>query len=74
MPMDQQRKFIHDLANSISILDANVARSLRDVKSNCPEMTETITRLEKASEYSQKSISILKEFREYVHSLIQQDP
>lgn len=70
MSLDEQRKYIHDLANSISVLEASVARALRDLKSQHPEMIDTITRLEKANEYSQKTIKTLREFREYVHSLI----
>jgi len=70
MSVDEQRKYIHDLANSISVLEASVARALRDLKSQHPEMTETIARLEKANEYSQKTITTLRAFREYVHSLI----
>lgn len=73
MNKDQERKYIHDLANSISVLEASVARALRDVKSHHPEMTDTIARLEKANEYSQKTIKTLREFREYVHSLISKE-
>jgi hypothetical protein len=64
MISDEHRKLIHDLANSLSVLDASVSRSLTLLLKNHPELVEEITRLKKADEFSKKSISILKQFRE----------
>jgi hypothetical protein len=68
MISDEHRKLIHDLANSLSVLDASLSRSLTLLLKNHPELVEEITRLKKADEFSKKSISILKQFREtYSH-------
>jgi hypothetical protein len=63
---NQQRKFIHDLANSISIVEMCLSSSLRDIKDVHPEMTETLKRLEKGVEYSKKTVQGLKDFRQFI--------
>jgi len=70
MSLDEQRKFIHDMANSLSIMEASVARVLKLLSTNHPELVDEINRLKKADEYSKKSIESLREFREYIHSQI----
>ena len=67
MNFDDQRKYIHEMANSLSIVEASVSRVLTLLKKNHPEMTDEIHRLTKADEYSKKSITALKELREIVH-------
>lgn len=70
MSHDETRKYIHDLANTFSIIDASVSRALTLISRNSPQLTDEITRLQKADEYVKKSIHILRELREHVHSEI----
>ncbi len=69
---DEQRKYIHDLANHFSIIDASVTRALQLLTRNHPELADEIARIRKADEYVKKSIHTLKAFREHVHSQINQ--
>lgn len=73
MSYDESRKYIHDLANNFSILDASVTRALTLMGRNHPEATEEIARLKKADEYVKKSIVTLKSFREHIHEQIRQE-
>jgi hypothetical protein len=68
MKYDEQRKFIHDMANTITIVEASVSRVLSLLSRNHPELEEEISRLKKADEYSKKCITSIKEFREMLHS------
>ena len=63
MNYDEQRKFIHEMANSVTIVDASVSRVLSLLSKNHPELEEEINRLKKADEYSKKCITALKDFR-----------
>lgn len=72
MNFDEQRKYIHDLANTLSIVEASVSRVLTLLKKNHPEMTDEINRLTKADEYSKKSIASLRGLREHVHNQIKE--
>lgn len=73
MNYDETRKYIHDLANNFSILDASVSRALTLMTRNHPQASDEITRLRKADEYIKKSIHTLKAFREHVHHQINQE-
>lgn len=73
MSFDEQRKQIHDLANSLSIVEASVSRALSLLIKNHPELTDEISRLQKADEYSKKSISALMALRVLVHAQIKKD-
>lgn len=64
---DEQRKYIHDLANNFSIMDASLSRALTLLTRNNPQLNDEIQRLRKADEYMKKSIHTLKAFREHVH-------
>jgi hypothetical protein len=68
MSDEGQRKFLHDLANSLSIVDASVSRVLTLLMRNHPELVDEISRLKKTDEYSKKSILALNEFRQYVQA------
>lgn len=70
MNFENDRKYIHDLANSLSIVEASVARVLTLLSRNHPEMADEIHRLKKADEYSKKSITTLREFRDHIHNQI----
>ena len=70
MQFDEERKYIHDLANSLSIVEASVARVITLLKRNHPALEDEISRLTKADEYSKKSIATLRALREEVHSRI----
>lgn len=70
MNHDETRKYIHDLANTFSIIDASVSRALTMLTRNHPELSEEITRLKKADEYIKKSVHTLRAMREHVHSQI----
>ena len=72
MNYDETRKYIHDLANNFSILDASVSRALTLLMRNHPEAHDEIARLRKADEYVKKSIHTLRTFREHVHNQISQ--
>lgn len=72
MKFDEQRKHIHDLANTLSIVEASVSRVLTLLTRNHPELEDEINRLKKADEYSKKSIESLRALREHVHSQIKQ--
>lgn len=69
---DEQRKYVHDLANSLSIVEASVSRALTLLSRNHPELTDEIHRLQKADEYAKKSITTLREFREHIHAQIKE--
>lgn len=71
--LNEHRKFIHDLANNFSILDASVSRALTLLTRGHPELNDEITRLRKADEYIKKSIHTLKAFREHIHQQIVQE-
>lgn len=62
------RKYIHDLANSFSIIDASLHRALTMLSRNHPELNDEIMRLRKADEYVKKSVHTLRAFREHVHA------
>jgi len=70
MSHDETRKYIHDLANNFSILDASVSRALILLTRNHPTAADEIARLRKADEYIKKSIHTLKSFREHIHAQI----
>lgn len=70
MNHDETRKYIHDLANTFSIIDASVSRALTMLTRNHPELAEEITRLKKADEYIKKSVHTLRSLREHVHNQI----
>jgi hypothetical protein len=70
---DEHRKYIHELANTLSILEGNVSRVLTMISRAHPEMKDEVTRLMKADEYCKKSIHTLKQFREHVHKQINED-
>lgn len=72
MNHDETRKYIHDLANSFSIIDASIARALQLLTRNHPNLNDEITRLKKADEYVKKSIHSLRALREHVHKQIQE--
>jgi hypothetical protein len=73
MNHDETRKYIHDLANNFSILDASVSRALTLMTRNHPQAADEIARLRKADEYIKKSIYTLKSFREHVHAQISEE-
>lgn len=58
------------MANSLSIVEASVSRTLAILIKIHPELTEEISRLKKADEYSKKSITALTALRELVHAQI----
>jgi hypothetical protein len=70
MNYDEERKFVHDMANTITIVEASVSRVLSLLTRNHPELEEEISRLRKADEYSKKCITSIKEFRDKLHSQI----
>ena len=73
MKFDEQRKYIHEMANSLSIVEASVSRALSLLSKNHPDLEDEINRLKKADEYSKKSIEALRGLREAVHKQIKQE-
>jgi hypothetical protein len=74
MGHDETRKYIHDLANTFSIIDASVSRALTMLTRNHPQLSDEITRLRKADEYVKKSIHTLWALREHVHNQANAEP
>ena len=70
MNHDETRKYIHDLANTFSIIDASVSRALTLLSRNSPQLADEIARLKKADEYVKKSIHTLRSLREHIHNQI----
>ncbi len=66
MNFDEERKYIHELANSLSIVEGSVARVLSLLVKNNPSLEDEINRLKKADEYTKKSITALRSLREHV--------
>lgn len=73
MSYDETRKYIHDLANNLSIIDASVTRAITLLSRNHPAAADELARLKKADEYVKKSIHTLRNFREHIHAQIHQD-
>jgi hypothetical protein len=73
MGNDETRKYIHDLANTISIIDASLARVITQLTRGNPQLTDEITRLKKADEYVKKSIHTLRALREHIHNQINKE-
>ena len=71
--LNEHRKYIHDLANNFSIMDASISRAITMITRNHPELTDELVRLRKADEYMKKSIHTLKAFREHLHKQIQEE-
>ncbi len=70
MGHDETRKYIHDLANNFSIIDASLGRALTLLTRSNPQLADEIQRLRKADEYVKKSIHALRQMREHVHGQI----
>lgn len=70
MNHDETRKYIHDLANTFSIIDASLSRALTQLSRNQPQLSDEIARLRKADEYVKRSIHTLRALREHIHSQI----
>ncbi len=68
MSFDETRKYIHDLANSFSVIDASLVRVITLISRNNPQLADEIQRLRKADEHVKKSIHTLKQLREHVHA------
>jgi cob(I)alamin adenosyltransferase len=73
MPHDETRKYIHELANQLFVIDASVSRALSILdKKSSDQSEEEITRLRKAAEYLKKSIVTINDLRSHIHAQIQQ--
>ncbi len=68
MNHDETRKYIHDLANSFSIIDASVSRALSLLSKNHPELVDEIQKIKKADEYIKKSVQTLRDLRLHIHN------
>jgi hypothetical protein len=73
MNHEETRKYIHDLANNFSIIDASLARALSLLTKNHPQLIDEINRLKKADEYVKKSIQSLRDLRTHVHAQIEEE-
>ena len=73
MNFDEQRKYIHELANSLSIVEGSVARVLSLLVKNNPSLEDEINRLKKADEYTKKSITAIRSLRAHVANQIKQN-
>lgn len=70
MNHDETRKYIHDLANTFSIIDASISRTLTLLNRNNPQLADEIERLKKADQYMKKSIETLRDLRQHIHDQI----
>ncbi len=67
MSLEEQRKFLHDLANPLSVLQGNLRIAVRTLEASNqqnPELVEVLKRLSKAMESSSKINSLLSERRQ----------
>jgi uncharacterized membrane protein affecting hemolysin expression len=72
VPLDSQkiRDLLHDLANNLLIIDANISQVRKQIEKDHPEMKNESTRLAKAEEYSKKAMGHLKGLKDFVNSEI----
>lgn len=70
MSHDETRKYIHDLANTFSIIDASISRTLSLLNKSNPQLTDEIARLQKADDYMKRSIETLRQLRQHIHDQI----
>ncbi len=64
---DETRKFVHELANQMFVIDASVSRALKLAEKKLPESDEEVMRLKKAEEYIKKSITTITNLRSHIH-------
>jgi hypothetical protein len=62
------RKYVHDLANSLSIVDASLSRGIKLLGEKLPPDSEELKRLLKADEALRRSIETLREIRQTISS------
>jgi hypothetical protein len=62
------RKYVHDLANSLSVADASLSRSMKLLTDKLSLESEELKRLQKTEEAIKKSIDALQKLREYISS------
>jgi hypothetical protein len=65
----EHRKFIHDFANHLTIIDGGLYKVLANLTDKNQVHTEEFERLSKLSETVKNSIAMLRNYRQYVHSL-----
>lgn len=63
MTYDDHRKFIHDMANHLSVVDASLSYVLRLLKRDHPQLEDEIRRLMMAQTNSGHCIQSLKAYR-----------
>jgi hypothetical protein len=68
MDSDLQRKYLHDMANALAIIEGSVNRALKLLSNNHPQLTEEIDRLKKADDYCKKTIHTLRELRDHLQT------
>ena len=62
------RKYVHDLANSLSVADASLSRSLKLLTEKLSPESEELKRLQKTEEALKKSIETLQKLRQHISS------
>ncbi len=62
------RKYVHDLANFLSVADASLSRSIKLLTEKLSLESEELKRLQKTEEALKKSIEALQNLREYISS------
>lgn len=68
MSIEEQRKCLHDLANSLSVLEGLVLITKRSLEKNQPQLQDEITKLNKALDYSKQSMESLQSLRTLIKS------
>jgi len=66
MSIEEQRKCMHDLANSLSVLEGLVLVTTRSLKKDNPQLVNEIEKLTKSLDYSKKAIDSLQKLRELI--------
>jgi hypothetical protein len=61
--VQETRKSIHELANSLAVADASVSRLMGLLSKHHPELQEEILLLKKADDYLKKSVSHFRDLR-----------
>lgn len=65
----EHRKYIHDFANHLTIIDGGLYKVMSALSEKGQEQTEEYQRLVKVAETVKSSIAALKNYRQYVHAL-----
>ena len=73
MDFSKERRYIHELANHLTIIQGAVKKVLRNFDEKKLPLDEERERLLKADDYLKRSIEALRDLRSQVHEKIQEN-